>query len=317
MSTSVLSSQPTLPQKQDPFTLMEEEVQNTMESFSFDHPRRRDDQDLSEELSKLSFLLDDEEDEEECYDDDETDEEDEDEEEEFSFVCNDGALLSPIAAEDVFRDGEIRPVFPLFNRDLFLAAVDGGLEDLSLKRLKQRLPATPQVYVEANCDPSLKASSSSAGNEEIAGPCCQWSSPEKKIAAEETPAADVCKKSNSTGFSKFLRFKEFIHRSNSEGRDAFVFFKPPAPAKGSEKKPAMENRGTDGEVKVKVPAEVKVKVAQKKKKKSESALAHERFLRSKANDGRGRRRSYLPYRPELVGLFTNVNGGLTRNVHPF
>ncbi|CAH9108293.1 unnamed protein product [Cuscuta europaea] len=294
---------------------MEEEVQNEMESFSFEDPRRRDDQDLSVKLSQLSCFLDDEEDEEECYDDDEIDEEDEDEDEEFSFVCNDGALLSPIAAEDVFRDGEIRPVFPLFNRDLFLAAVDGGLEDLKLNRLKQRLPATPQVYVEANCDPSLKTSSSSAGKEEIAGPYCQWSSPEKKIAAEETPAADVCKKSNSTGFSKFLRFKEFIHRSNSEGRDAFVFFKPPAPAKGSEKKPATENRGTDGEVKVKVPGEVKV--AQKKKKKSESALAHERFLRSKASDGRGRRRSYLPYRPELVGLFTNVNGGLTRNVHPF
>ena len=48
-----------------------------------------------------------------------SEEEEDDEDEEFSFACMnpDG---SPIFAEDAFVDGQIRPIFPLFNRDLLL-----------------------------------------------------------------------------------------------------------------------------------------------------------------------------------------------------
>ncbi|XP_019176462.1 PREDICTED: uncharacterized protein LOC109171841 [Ipomoea nil] len=215
----------------------------------------------------------------------------------FSFVCDAAALLSPVAAEDAFYKGEIRPVFPLFKRDLLFTG-GGDFEDLTA----ERLPVTPpvkKVFVETNDESPVP------GNDEIAGPYCQWSS---KPAQEDRP--EVCKKSNSTGFSKLWRFKDFLHRSNSDGRDAFVFLNPPAPSSrtatsGEKKKSETKNGG-----------EVKVKAPQKKKKKSESVLAHERYMRSKAKDD-ARRRSYLPYRPELVGLFTNVNGGLTRNVHPF
>lgn len=268
-----------------------EEDNNKMESSSLlekDH-RRDDDGDLlplSVQLSALPFSDDGE---------DEEEEEDDEDDEEFSFACNDGALLSPVAAGEVlFRDREIGPVFPLFDRDLFLAASASA-----------STPPVKQVFVETT--------TSSSGKEEVAGAFCNWSSEKNKTAGEtngvEPPAPEEgCKKSNSTGFSRFWRFKDFVHRSNSDGRDAFVLLKPPAPAK---ERAGGVNAKDAGKV------EVKVKNPQKKKKKSESALAHERYMKSKAGDGPGRRRSYLPYRPELVGLFTNVNGGLTRNVHPF
>ncbi|KZV43035.1 hypothetical protein F511_21431 [Dorcoceras hygrometricum] len=44
--------------------------------------------------------------------------EDEEEEEEFSFTCG-GADMSPIAAEDAFINGQIKPIYPLFDRDFF------------------------------------------------------------------------------------------------------------------------------------------------------------------------------------------------------
>ena len=53
------------------------------------------------------------------------------------------------------------------------------------------------------------------------------------------------------------------------------------------------------------------------KGKTVSLSAHEVYMRNRGSQEVDRRRSYLPYRPELVGFFTNVNGGLRRNVHPF
>ncbi|XP_047961611.1 uncharacterized protein LOC125206396 [Salvia hispanica] len=204
----------------------------------------------------------------------------EEEEEEFSFMCG-GANTSPIAAEDAFINGQIKPVFPLFSRDLLFYGEDPtALHD----NLAMRPPV--KVFVE-----TAGGATSSA-----AGPSCDWSD---RKAVEASP--EVCKKSNSTGFSKIWRFKDLLGRSNSDGRDAFVFLNN-SHAKGEEKK------------------EEAVKVSGKSKKggkvKTAPLSAHEVYLKSKAK-GEERRRSYLPYRPELMGFFTNVNGGLSKNVHPF
>nr|GMC96517.1 DNA ligase 1-like [Ipomoea batatas] len=178
---------------------------------------------------------------------------------------------------------ETRLVFPLFNTDLLLTD----------------RPPVKHVYA-ATRDENLveTAAASSSGDDAVAGPCCEWSA--------------AAKKSNSTGFSKLWRFRDLAHRSNSDGRDAFVFLN------AAEKKIAaggvkVNAGGVAGEIN-----NVTAQQQQKKKKnnKNVTALAHERYLRSKAKD-EDRRRSYLPYRPELVGFFTNVNGGLTRNVHPY
>ncbi|CAA0833708.1 Protein of unknown function (DUF1645 [Striga hermonthica] len=208
---------------------------------------------------------------------DERREEEEEKEEEFSFVCG-GANTSPIAAEDIFIDGQIRPVYPLFNRDLFFSG-ENLLDSLPTR------PPVKKVFVET---------SEYGGHESP-------SSPDRK-AVEVLP--DVCRKSNSTGFSKIWRFKDFLGRSNSDGRDAFVFLNSgheaaaatSSVAKGEEKK-ALKGKA--------------------KKGKTASLSAYEVYLRSKAKDEERRRSSYLPYRPELIGFFTNVNGGLTKNIHPF
>ncbi|XP_020217808.1 uncharacterized protein LOC109801205 [Cajanus cajan] len=122
----------------------------------------------------------------------ENEEEESEEEEEFSFVLAnpDGSLIS---ADDAFDNGQIRPIFPIFNQDLlFSDEYDGG--------------APIQVFVEHQDD----APSPSATEPAAEGPYCEW-----------TPKSAV--KSNSTGFSKLWRFRDVKLRSSSDGKDAFVF----------------------------------------------------------------------------------------------
>ncbi|CAA3015720.1 Hypothetical predicted protein [Olea europaea subsp. europaea] len=205
---------------------------------------------------------------------DEDDEEDE--EEEFSFTC--GVNISPIAAEDAFINGQIKPLFPLFNQDTKIL-----YEDLPVR------PAVNKVFVERRDG----MTSSSSENDDF------------KVV-EEVFSPEVCTKSNSTGFSKTWRFKDSMGRSNSDGRDAFVFLRdsntPP---------PSMAKMDT-----ATATAKVNGKVKNSKKNKTAPLSAHEMYLKSKAKE-EGRRKSYLPYRTGLMGFFTNLNGGLTRNVNPF
>ncbi|XP_015076863.1 uncharacterized protein LOC107020858 [Solanum pennellii] len=263
--------------------------------------------DFTEQLSMKEQII------EEDYEDDE-EEEVEDEEEEFSFAC--GIDAPPIAADEVFYNGQIRPLFPLFNQSLLLS-------DEDLEALKEQLPIRPpvkKIFIQTEDNPIPACSNSLTESEEIVGPFCEWSKNKAIEATSDNP--EVCKKSNSTGFSKLWRFKDFLHRSNSDGRDTFVFLNPTTPAPKVEEKIVRTDETTTSEKKKKeISGEVKVigKVTKKMKKvvkKSEGVLAHEAYMKSKAK-AEDRRRSYLPYRPELVGFFTNVNGGLTKNVHPF
>lgn len=208
---------------------------------------------------------------------------DSDEEEgEFSFMCGD-SNSSLIAAEDAFVNGQIKPIFPFFHQDFT------GEEDLPIN------PPVKNVFVEIE----QGMTSSGSGNDDINGPCCEWSD-RKAVEVSAT-----CKKSNSTGFSKIWRFKELMGRSNSDGKDTFVFLNDAPHA------PPAEVKAEPPRVEV---SSVKGKKTSKKAKKP-ALSAHEVYLKSKAKADR--RRSYLPYRPELMGFFTNINGGLTKNVHPY
>lgn len=87
------------------------------------------------------------------------------------------------------------------------------------------------------------------------------------------------KKSSSTGSgSKRWKFRNLLIRSHSDGKD---------------KQPVM----------FKIPSTKADKVAVN----PGATVEH---------DGKTKRKSFLPYRPELVGLFANVNG-LGRNLKPF
>ena len=248
----------------------------------------------------------------------EEEEEEGEEDDEFSFACTnpDG---SPISADDIFVNGQIRPIFPIFNQDLLFG--DNYIGDSRSKEDSLALrPPLRKLFVEER-DPSLPSSSSASESDELeqvpSGTYCEWSGGK---AVETSP--ELSKKCNSTWFSKLWRFRDLVHRSNSDGKDAFVFLNhPSANAKPSnetakkndksvKKVSGVENNNKDNQ-------NVKAKPKAKAKAKTTSSSAHERhYVSNRAKREGDKRKSYLPYRQDLVGFFTNVNG-LSRNVHPF
>ncbi|KAK7307222.1 hypothetical protein VNO77_40089 [Canavalia gladiata] len=195
--------------------------------------------------------------------------EEDEEEEDFSFVLAnpDG---SPISADDAFDNGQIRPVFPIFNQDLLFSDDYDG-KDGPLKKVFVQHP-----------DDSPSPSEEAAPPE---GPYCEW-----------TPKTAV--KSNSTGFSKLWRFRDVKLRSNSDGKDTFVFLNH-APAAKKEK-----------------TRNVVVKKNEVRKGKTASSAHEKHYVMNRARRESDKRRSYLPYRQELFGFFANANG-FSRNVHPY
>ncbi|CAN1187478.1 hypothetical protein LINPERPRIM_LOCUS31870 [Linum perenne] len=195
----------------------------------------------------------------------EEEEVEEEEEGEFSFAgaFGDGTLIS---ADEAFLNGQIRPVFPLFNKDLLLP--EG--EDRS------QMPEE--------------------------GSYCEWGG---KTTAASSPEF-VSKKSNSTGFSKLRRFRELVLRSNSDGKDKFVFLHQSKDG-GESKKVAPAKKSA--------AATSKATVMKKKKAETTSSSSFEKiYARRKKEEGGRQRVSYLPYKQ--VGFFASVNG-LSKNVHPY
>ncbi|XP_027362022.1 uncharacterized protein LOC113869757 [Abrus precatorius] len=197
--------------------------------------------------------------------------EEEEEEEEFSFMLAnpDG---SPISADDAFDNGQIRPVFPIFNQDLLFSDVYDGADGLR--------PPIKKLFVEQQYDsPSPSAAPAPEG------PYCEWT--------PKTPG-----KSNSTGFSKLWRLRDVRLRSNSDGKDTFVFLNE-APAAKAEK-----------------ARNVVVKKVEVKKGKTAWSAHEKHYVMNRARKESDKRKSYLPYRQDLFGFFANASG-LSRNVHPY
>ncbi|CAN6887448.1 unnamed protein product [Brassica oleracea] len=232
------------------------------------------------------------------------------EEEEFSFACV-NAEGSPITAEEAFEDGQIRPAFPLFNRALLFDqndAVSETYEDSESIR-----PRLRKVFVEDR-DGDGEGKKAEEGS---LGAYCSWSG---GTVAEASP--ETCRKSNSTGFSKLWRFRDLVLRSNSDGRDAFVFLNNSNAAVGDKtqssssssraaKLTSEDDKEEKKSTKAKKGKEKEKTTSSKKRTKS----AHEKlYMRNRALKEEVKHRSYLPYKQ--VGFFTNVNG-LSRNIHPF
>jgi len=212
------------------------------------------------------------------HEEQEVEEEDDDE---FTFVFAD-PNVSPISADDVFDKGQIRPIFPFFGQDLHFTD-DYDNESGNRSPVKKFFVESPSSSETAT------ASSSSA----VEGTYCEWN-PKKAV------------KSNSTGSSKLWKLRDPKLRSNSDGKDAFVFLNPAKVEKTSSV--AGETKNVVKKVKM-----VKGKTA------APAPSAHEKhYVMSKARKENDKRKSYLPYRQELFGFFATTNGlGMSRNVHPY
>lgn len=226
--------------------------------------------------------------------DDVNEEEEEEEEEfEFAFVCRE-AQTSPISADDVFYNGQIRPVYPVFDQSLLLqgnddsdsAAVDKNSEKLATS--KPRRQPLRMLMIEEERETASCSSSEADDLENLPpGTYCVWAPPK---ASGGRGGSGGCDKSSSTGSSKRWKFRDLLSRSSSDGdKDTIVFFSP-------------------------APPTTKTKTADKED--SKVVVARKVRSGSKGVDEGDKRRSFLPYRQDLVGFFSNVNG-LSRNLHPF
>ncbi|XP_010555115.1 PREDICTED: uncharacterized protein LOC104824695 [Tarenaya hassleriana] len=212
----------------------------------------------------------------------------EEEEEEFSFAFV-NTEESPVTAEEAFQDGLIRPVYPLFDRNLlFRHETECHQDDYVLLSDSGRVDLPPparKVFVEDQVVRYGDNDDSTADSSEPQGPFCAWSG---KTVAEASP--ESCR--------RLWRFRDILLRSNSHGKHAFVFINNDTAA-ATEK----QSRGKEKEKE------------KKKKTKEETAAALEKlYVRNRASREEAKRRSYLPYKK--VGFFADVHG-LTRNIHPF
>ncbi|GKD97757.1 hypothetical protein Tco_1381654 [Tanacetum coccineum] len=227
-----------------------------------------------------SLLEPDDEDDEEEYLDCEDNEEyfNHENDEEFTFMYLD-ENNTPIPADKALKNKDIHPIFLLFDQNL-----------LSHEERKQLLPINPQVnkvFVESD-QVALSSTSEYDRIESVAmGPYCTRKKQPPKLS----------KKSNSTCFPKLWRLKDKVGCSNSDGRDAFVFLKKPV-------RSAVEGSSLKGN-------------GGKRKAENGKFSGHEVYLRKRAQGEEDRRQSYLPYRMGIMGFFTNVNGGLSKNAHPY
>ncbi|KAF0927161.1 hypothetical protein E2562_030968 [Oryza meyeriana var. granulata] len=120
--------------------------------------------------------------------------------------------------------------------------------------------------------------------------------PALPVATATAPAAASparCRKSGSTG-SSLLKWRQWsIGRSHSDGKDKFVFLNASSSSSRSEHK--GRGGGSTGH---------------------DDALSYYANGGSRGGSNGGRRRSFLPYRQDLVGLFANATV-FRRSYHPF
>ncbi|KAF2315926.1 hypothetical protein P3X46_023380 [Hevea brasiliensis] len=222
-------------------------------------------------------------------DDDDEDDDDDEEEFEFAIVCTEQDA-SPIPADEIFYNGQIRPIYPLFNTDLLMDGEElskpaSTVSDQSQTAKRNRLPLR-KLFSEEQETTSCSSSEADDLENVPAGTYCVWT-PKK---GKESPG--TCKKSSSTGSSKRWKFRDLLYRSNSDGKDNFVFL---TPAKKSSER-VMEDEAC--------------------KENKEKDKIKEHYAKGRALKEEDKRRSFLPYRQDLVGFLSNVNG-LNRNLRPF
>ncbi|KAL6006987.1 hypothetical protein ACLOJK_032483 [Asimina triloba] len=218
---------------------------------------------------------------------------DEDDDFEFAVVGRD-FNDSPISADEIFFNGQIRPTFPVFNRDVL--SLESASEKPENESRSIRLPLG-KLMIEDREPPSSSSSEADELEGIPDGTYCVWRPRAPGTAASETPS--YRKKSNSTGSSKRWRLRNLLHRSNSDGKDTFVFLAAP-PAKKSAAAAAEKTAGPSKAIKDssgnKAGGVIKRQGSSGEK---EISGPEKHYIRSRALKEGDRRKSFLPYRQDL------------------
>ncbi|XP_054806345.1 uncharacterized protein LOC129309023 [Prosopis cineraria] len=237
---------------------------------------------------------------------------DDDGEFEFSLVCTD-PNSSPVSADDIFCNGQIKPMYPildtnfLFSHPHFAPSNEVVVAGASVSPIsapnetvpvpRRRRPPLRKLMFEERETWSCPSSASDADQRDVGGvppeTYCVWS--QKSGSAGRTS-----KKSRSTELSsssKRWRLRDLLlNRSGSQrgGRKEAMLLV------------SQSKRSS--------------KVAQEVSKPIAGAGAEHQasdyVRKSTAIEDEQTKKSFLPYRQELVGMFSNVNG-IGRHLHPF
>ncbi|XP_022961441.1 uncharacterized protein LOC111462022 [Cucurbita moschata] len=226
------------------------------------------------------------------------------------------------AEEQMIFDCPISPVFPIFNHHLLEMSDGTEANELNhgnapiVKFSLQKLMSDDREH-ERELDGDLACSSSTSEADELdmipPGTYCVWT-PRSMEAAER----GKCQKSNSTrsgsGSSSSRRWwlQNLLRRSNSEGgKNRLVFLTPSAKSESTTKKEEKTVKlGEDANRKKSCP-EANTVAGKSKVKRGvveKTSSAHELFyVRNRMLKEGDKRRSYLPYRQDLVGFWANVH----------
>ncbi|KAK6913104.1 Protein of unknown function DUF1645, plant [Dillenia turbinata] len=258
---------------------------------------------------------------------DEYEEEDDGKDGDFEFI-----LSSDFEEHNnILISSPIRPVFPIFSRDLVFN--DSRKSDpVSSIRIPLK-----KLFIDDRDPPSCSSSEADELDNVPPGTYCVWT----PKSVQSSPGR--CNKSNSTGScSKRWRFLDLLRRSNSDGKDSFVFLTPSNSFKKNKKDEKTEKK-TKNEFagKERSPSRgvsfvfltpsnsfKKNKKDEKTEKKTKnefagkvrspsrgvsgagvrvSVSAHEDFyVKNKAMREGERRKSYLPYKKDLIGYGRSV-----------
>ncbi|KAI3699806.1 hypothetical protein L2E82_44354 [Cichorium intybus] len=206
---------------------------------------------------------------------------------EFSLVLSD----EEVSTEENDSRGW-STVFPVFNRDLLVKEE----EDREVKSKDNEIDVSASVtnslrklFIDER-DESSSCSSSEADESESphTKAYCVW---RPKADGGSSPSMTKCKKSSSTGsVSKRWSIRYLLRRSNSERKEPMVLLTP-------KKIDSPKQRRNSGEVS---------KVAGRLK--AQTPLHEQFYVQKRAESEVVKRKTYLPYRRDLVGFFSNVNG---------
>ncbi|KAL9325309.1 hypothetical protein ACSQ67_005954 [Phaseolus vulgaris] len=210
------------------------------------------------------------------------------EEEEFSFAPFDDQIALPFS-DEIFENGMIRTASTNFEQCIASPIVHDN-NTFSLQ------PPLRRLFVVQQLDKSCTQS-----KDMLKGSCSDVS--QNHVVVEIEASNKKCKKSKSTGFSKTWRLREsFRLRSNSDGKDTFVHFNPsrvmPLRSTKTNKDNAVTKKGKTSKCKTTFSPHEKV------------------YIMNKRRNETTRRKTFLPYRQNLIGFFVNMNG-FSRNINPF